>query len=73
MQTYKNVGGNSGVRAFFIGEDYIDIQFSGTNRIYRYSYNSAGSEKVEKMKKLAIVGSGLNSYIMRYAKNDYER
>lgn len=72
MQAYKNLGGNSNIRAFFIGEDYIDVQFNGGS-IYRYSYKSAGIAKVEQMKKLAMEGCGLNSYIMRNARMDYER
>lgn len=72
MVLYKNLGGNSNVHAFSIGTDFIDIQFNG-GKIYRYSYCSAGKEKVEQMKRLAKQGQGLNSYIMRYAKYDYER
>lgn len=30
MQTYKNLGGNSGVRLYEIGTEYIDIIFSGS-------------------------------------------
>ena len=72
MTFYKNLGGNSNIHAFSIGNDFIDVQFNG-GKIYRYSYYSAGKEKVEQMKKLAIQGQGLNSYIMRCAKYDYER
>lgn len=72
MQIYKNLGGNSNIRAYFIGEDYIDVQFNG-GAVYRYSYVSAGREKVEQMKSLAIQGVGLNSFIMRYARKNYER
>lgn len=72
MQIYKNLGGNSSVRTFSIGTDYIDVQFS-SGTPYRYSYKSAGIEKVEQMKKLAISGRGLGSYINRYAKYDYEK
>ncbi len=71
MQRYENKGGNSNVTAYTIGLDFIDVQFGG-GRIYRYSYMSAGSDKVEKMKELAKQGVGLNSYIMRYARQDYE-
>lgn len=70
MQLYENRGDNSNIRAFEIGKDYIDVQFNG-GKIYRYSYNSAGKDKIENMKKLALQGCGLNSYIMRYAKKDY--
>lgn len=72
MQLYKNLGGNSNVRAFDIGGDYIDVQFNG-GAVYRYSYRSAGKEKIEEMKKLAVQGCGLNSYIMRNARKDYEK
>lgn len=73
MQHYKNLGGNSNVKAFEIGGDYVDVEFYGGSRVYRYSYKSAGIDKVEQMKKLAIGGKGLNSYIMRRAKMDYEK
>ena len=72
MTLYKNLGGNSNIYAFSIGTDYIDVQFNG-GKIYRYSYYSASKTKVEQMKKLAMQGQGLNAYIMRNARNDYER
>lgn len=72
MNTYKNLGGNSNIRAYSAGEDYIEVQFNG-GAIYKYSYRSAGREKVEQMKELAVQGSGLNSYIMRNARLDYEK
>ena len=72
MIRYLNLGGNSNVYAYQYGEDYIDVQFFG-GKVYRYSYRSAGHEKVEEMKKCATAGRGLNSYIMKYAKYDYER
>ncbi len=72
MQNYKNLGGNSSVVAYSIGNDYVEVQFA-TGKIYRYSYASAGVANVEEMKTLAIQGVGLNSYIMRYVRNAYER
>lgn len=72
MVLYRNLGGNSNIHAFLIGTEFIDVQFNG-GKIYRYSYYSAGKEKVEQMKRLARQGQGLNSYIMKYAKYDYER
>lgn len=72
MQAYKNIGGNSGVRAYEIGEKYIDVQFN-SGRPYRYSYESAGRDKVEQMKNIAKQGQGLNTYINRYARMDYEK
>lgn len=72
MEQYLNLGRNSNVKEYSIGSDYIDVVF-GKGNCYRYSYKSAGMEKVEQMKILAQQGIGLNSYIMRYARKDYER
>lgn len=72
MERYKNRGGDSGVSAYEIGADYITVKFSGTFRIYTYSYRKAGSVHVEKMKMLAQSGRGLNSYINKYVKNLYD-
>lgn len=72
MERYGNAGGDSGVSAYEIGTDYIKIKFSGTSRTYTYSYRRAGSTHVEQMKQLARRGSGLNSYINRYAKHLYD-
>ena len=71
MQIYKNLGGNSNIIAFELGDDYIDVQFN-KEMIYRYSYISAGILKVNEMKRLALQGYGLNSYIMRNARINYE-
>ena len=72
MERYANRGDNSGVSGYNIGEDYIDVMFSN-GAVYRYSYRSAGVAKVEEMKRLAVAGQGLNSYIMRHARFNYER
>lgn len=71
MQKYKNLGGNSGVEAFEISTDSITVRFYKSSKLYTYSYQSAGVEKVEQMKKLALSGHGLNEFIYRYARNDY--
>ena len=73
MQMYKNLGGDSNIKCYEIGEDYIDVIFYGTAKTYRYSYASAGRQKVEQMKKFAQQGEGLNSYIMNYTRFSYER
>ncbi|MFC3903059.1 hypothetical protein SAMN05421749_104141 [Acinetobacter marinus] len=72
MERYLDVNGDSGVVGYEIGDTYIRVKFSGTTRIYTYSYQSAGMNRVENMKRLARSGDGLNSYIMRYAKKLYE-
>ena len=64
MERYGNLGGNSNVLAYQIGDSYIAIRFAGgRDTIYSYTYESAGPEAVETMKALATAGHGLNSYI----------
>lgn len=71
MERYKNLGGDSGVSGYKIGDDSITVQFS-TGKVYLYTYRSAGSAHIEKMKSLAVAGKGLNSYISKYVKKGYE-
>jgi len=72
MQRYRNLGGDSNVHSFEIGVEYILVKFSGTFRVYKYSYWKAGRIHVEQMKLLAINGRGLNSYINRNTKSLYD-
>ena len=72
MQLYRNLSNDSGVHSFEIGIDYIQVNFSGTSRIYTYSYSSAGEIHIEQMKYLALSGKGLNSYINKHTKKLYE-
>ncbi|HEY4289191.1 MAG TPA: hypothetical protein VGN00_18950 [Puia sp.] len=72
MQLYLNINGDSGVHSFEIGFDYILVRFSNTQRIYSYSYAKAGARHVEELKRLALNGSGLNSYINKYTKFLYD-
>ena len=71
MEKYANLGGRSGVCEYSIGDDYIDVKFSDGS-LYRYSYRSAGVAIIEEMKRLAVRGYGLNSFIMRKARTKYE-
>ena len=59
MERYNNLGENSGVSAYEIGAKSITVQFS-TGAVYLYSYKSAGSSNIERMKSLAMAGKGLN-------------
>lgn len=70
MESYKNSSGISGVSAFEIQEENILVEFN-RDRIYRYTYSSAGKEHVEKMKKLAREGKGLSTYISQNVKEKY--
>lgn len=65
MQRYRNFSGTSGVKAFEIGPDFIRIQYA-RGRTYTYTYELAGHENVEEMKRLALKGSHLNAFINRH-------
>lgn len=70
---YKDIDGDSNVECFEIGGDYIAVKFCGTAKIYKYSYGKAGVVNVETMKKLAVSGDGLNSFINTNCKYLYDR
>ena len=70
MEKYKNIGHDSGVLAYEIGDDFIKVEFS-SGSLYLYSYESAGRQNIEEMKELAIAGQGLNSFINRNVRKDF--
>ncbi len=70
MERYKNLGGDSDVVAFEIAEDSITVEFKDGS-IYLYTNQSAGSENISEMKRLARAGQGLNSFINRVVKKLY--
>lgn len=70
-RSYPNLTGMSGVAAYKVEPTKIHIRFK-TGRVYVYSYESAGESKVEAAKVYAATGTGLNSFIMRNMKNNYE-
>lgn len=72
MERYKNLGSDSGVTAFEIAEGSITVEFSDGS-LYFYTNQSAGSENIAEMQRLARAGQGLNSFINRVVKKGYER
>lgn len=72
MEKYKNVGNDSNVTAYEIGNDQITVQFIDGS-IYLYNYSRTGELNIEKMKKLAIAGQGLNSFINNNVRKLYVR
>jgi hypothetical protein len=71
MERYKNLGGNSNVVAYEIGEGEITVQF-GDGSVYLYT-NQSGAASINEMYRLARAGQGLNSYIGRVVKKGYAR
>jgi hypothetical protein len=72
MERYRNLGGDSGVIAYEIGADFIRVEFSDRS-IYLYTYASAGSHNIERMKQLATDGQGLNAFINTSVRKSYAR
>jgi len=70
MQRYRNLSGNSGVVAFALAHDAILVEFEDGG-IYLYNRESAGRERVERMKRLALEGRGLSTYIARHVRDGY--
>jgi hypothetical protein len=71
MESYENLGGDSGVIAYEIGSDSITVRFRDGG-LYLYTNASAGPGNIAQMKSLARKGYGLNAFIntqvrMRYA------
>ena len=73
MQTYRDVDRDSGVEAFELTPNSIIVKFKGSARTYEYSHASAGVANVDEMKRLALSGDGLHSYINRRARLNYVR
>ncbi len=77
MQQYKNIGGDSHVLAYEIGDDFVRVKFLD-EAIYLYTDGSADSSNIEEMKKLAQNGEGLNDFInsavrKKYAQKEHQR
>lgn len=70
MPSYRNVGGDSGVVSYEIGDDSIEVAFSDGSA-YLYTNQSAGRHNIERMKALAIAGQGLNAFINTDVKHRY--
>jgi hypothetical protein len=70
MKRYQNLAGDSGVVAYEPGLDFIRVQFTG-GETYLYTYRSAGTDAVERMKTLAEQGRGLSTFISRTVKSAY--
>lgn len=71
MTPYRNLGMNSGIIGYELGDDYIRVQFS-SGAIYQYSYAKAGVQHVQTTKQIAMQGYGLDSYINRHVRKLYD-
>jgi hypothetical protein len=72
MERYKNLGGDSNVMQYQLGEGLILVMF-GDGSLYEYTNASAGSSAINTMHRLAVVGRGLNSFISTTVRKQYSR
>lgn len=62
MPIYRDINSASGALSYECGTDWITVGFElGAQRHYKYTYASAGSFHVDRMKTLADQGEGLNT------------
>lgn len=72
MERYRNLSGRSPVTAYEAFERAIAVLFrDGT--LYLYDYAMTGQRDVERMKRLAVAGQGLATYISQVVRGRYGR
>jgi hypothetical protein len=70
MRPYENLSGKSGVTAYQIGDTFIIVEFRDGSA-YAYTNSTTGISNIEIMKRLAVKGSGLSTFISRHVKDKY--
>lgn len=65
MQPYGNLSGQSGIVAYEIGEDFVKVRFRDNPDLYVYSTAKIAAAKIDEMKRLAVAGRGLATFISR--------
>lgn len=73
MVPYKNRSGTSGVAEYEIQEDSIKVRFHPSRSIYVYNNIHPGVFHVQQMKRLALQGLGLGTYINENIGKNYAR
>jgi hypothetical protein len=63
IQNYQNNTGKSSIESFIIGSTFVTILFRKRHNRKVYGYEKYGAENVEKIKILAMSGTGLNRFI----------
>ncbi|AXE97037.1 MULTISPECIES: hypothetical protein [Burkholderiaceae] len=72
MKRYRDLSGQSGVVAYEVSNDAITVKFRDGD-VYLYDYATTGRREVEEMKRLAVAGQGLSTFISRVVKDRYAR
>ncbi len=72
MKKYANLGGDSNVHSYEIGQGKITVQFND-GVFYEYTDLSTSAVNIAEMCRLADAGQGLNSFIARTVKKGFSR
>jgi hypothetical protein len=72
MTPYRNSSGTSGVVAYEIRDDSIVVQFRKGGK-YLYTYDIPGRQEVEEMKRLAMEGKGLATYLNKIVRKRFAK
>ena len=54
------------LESYEIGNEYIDVWFKGSKKVYRYSYKSAGKDNVEYKNSIGITDNPTVVYIKNF-------
>jgi len=71
MERYRDIDGDSGVHSYEIGDGSIVIRF-GKGGVYKYTDSRPGTQHVHEMQRLARSGNGLNAYVNKHVRGNYE-
>jgi hypothetical protein len=70
VHRYKALHGDAGVSHYEIDSESIAVRFEDRS-VYLYTYASTGKRQIETMKKLAVRGHGLTTYISQNVRDRY--
>lgn len=71
MELYKNLGRDSGVHSYQLGDHFIKVKFKSNPKVYIYNHIKPGQQHVAAMKQLAVAGHGLQTYINKHRSAGY--
>ena len=71
MKDYKG-SENGGIAGYECDDKSIKLQFKD-GRCYLYTNKKPGKKHVEEMKKLAVSGKGLTTYVNQNVRDNYEK
>jgi hypothetical protein len=68
MVPYHDLDGDSGIQAYAIAPERMDIMFKRSGKIFTYWRAEVGDGHFLEMCRLAKLGNGLNAYINKHVR-----